>query len=108
MYYPPVDPDTGLDALVKQPAESRVFTMDFANILDAADLKSITSVTATGLNSTGSSNPVAISDQKIRDHAVSFRIAGGIHGGNYRMEVTVQDTSNGILVGDGVLYVREI
>jgi hypothetical protein len=108
MYYPPVDPDTGLDALVKQPAESRIYSMDFANILNGSDILSIAGIAAVGLNATASSNPVTLSQQRVNGTLVSVRIAGGSHGGNYRLTVTVNDSNSSVLNGDGILYVREL
>jgi hypothetical protein len=82
--------------------------MDFANILNGSDILSIGSVAAVGLNATASSNPVTISQQRVNGTMVSFRIAGGTHGANYRLSVSVNDSNSSILNGDGVLYVREL
>ena len=87
--------------LVKQPAESRLYVMEFAALLaDAETLTGVTSVLATP-------SGLTLSEEDFSGSQAQFRIAGGAHGQVYRLEVTVTTNQGNTLQGDGLLVVRD-
>lgn len=91
---------TSKDILCKQPGETIVVSMDFSNWISSSVTISNPdiSVDITGLTITGE----AISGQ-----TVQMTIAGGIDGATYRIQVLVETSDSQILIGDGILKVRD-
>jgi len=89
---------TAPQVLVKQPGETRQFSMDFSSLLDTAETISDPSVTSTPTGLTLGS--ATVSGSKIL-----FNLSSGTHPVRYRIEVTVTSSGGATLVGDGVLRV---
>jgi hypothetical protein len=86
----------------KQPAESKQYAIDFANLLaDGDSIASITSVT-------GTPTGLTIEDEAIAGTTVTFTISGGTDGTTYAVEALVATTDGEILEGDGWLKVEDI
>lgn len=92
---------TAPQVLVKQPAESIVYSMEFANLLASGETLSVISSVAAD-----PSGPT-ISGQTINGSAVNFRVAGGTDGVDYRIEVTVTTSAGNTREADGILQVRD-
>lgn len=96
---------TCLEKFEKQPGESLRYTVDVTQILEAGEDVSGTpmpTVTATppGLSITS----VGIS----RDpQSVSFRVAGGISGRDYRTQIHFETLSNNVREVDVIISVRD-
>ena len=103
-----IDFNTGLPVLVKQPNESRMYRIDFSNLLVGASLSSITSVISVKQDVVGGSTNVDISSQALDGDSVQFRIANGTAEENYKLTAIVVDTAGNTLEGDGMLYVRDL
>jgi hypothetical protein len=93
------------ESLIKQPAESRVFSMNFAAMLAAGEtLAGVTSVTYTGGDALLTlSGPAAYSGAVAQQ-----RILGGTDGMEYKVTFIVTTSQGNILEGEGVLQVRNL
>ena len=90
--------------LIKQPAESRLYTMDFSqNLASGVTLSSVTSVAASpsGLTLSGAA---AVSN----DVYAQQQISGGTAGIVYTVTFVVVDSQGNTLEGEGKLQVRSI
>lgn len=103
-----IDPDSGLPVLVKQPSESRLFTLDFAPLLDGTTVASITSITVDRQDEVANSDVIAATEQNFTASGVRFRLAGGTHNENYKVTALVVDSGANTLEAEGMLYVREL
>jgi hypothetical protein len=92
-----------LQTLVKQPAESRLYSMDFGANLNGAGIASVTSVTATPTGLT-------VGASTISGTKVSFRCSGGTDGVTYKITVVIVDDAvdPNTLEGEGNLQVSEL
>lgn len=102
-----IDSGTGLEVLVKQPEESRLYSMDFTNLLVDGQLELIRNVGLDNQHVIEGSEDVVIEEETIVGSAVWMRISGGVAGENYKVTVRIQDSRDNILEGEGILYVRE-
>ena len=91
---------TAPEVLVKQPGETRQFSMDFSNLL-------ATSETIASPTVTSSPSGLTIGSASVSGSKVQFNISGGTHAVRYRLEVTVASSGGATLVGDGVLRVKD-
>jgi hypothetical protein len=93
------------ESLIKQPAESRVFSMNFAAMLAAGEtLSGVTSVSYTG-----DDTALVISGPAAYSGAVAQqRILGGTDGQQYKVTFVVTTTQGNILEGEGILQVRNL
>lgn len=89
------------DTCVKQPSESRGYSINFVNLLASGDsLASVISVSASPAGLTlGSASTSGTS--------VQFTISGGAAGVSYRIEAIVTTTLGETIEGDGVLVVAD-
>lgn len=92
-----------IQTLVKQPAESRLYSMDFAANLGTAGITSVTSVTASPVGLT-------IGASSVNGTKVSFRCSGGTDGVTYKITAIIVDSSTdpNTLEGEGNLRVQEL
>ena len=91
-----------MTTLLKQPAETLNYTMDFTDLLSQGDyLDSIDSVTATPTGLT-------LGTPAIDGTNVVFSIAGGTDGVTYLLEVVVDTFDGETLEGDGNLAVADL
>jgi len=91
---------TAPQVLVKQPGETRQFSMDFSSLLDSGETISSPSVSA-------SPSGLTLGSASVSGSKVLFTIASGTHPVKYRLEVTVNTSGGAILVGDGVLRIQD-
>jgi len=91
---------TAPEVLVKQPGETRQFSMDFSSLLGTSETISTSAVTVSPSGLTTGSTSVSGSK-------VLFNIVGGTHGVRYRLEVTITTSASATLVGDGILRVSD-
>ena len=91
---------TAPEMLVKQPGETRQFSMDFSSLLESGETHSSPSVSATP-------SGLTLGSASISGSKVLFTIASGTHQIKYRLEVTVTSSGGATLVGDGVLRVLD-
>lgn len=91
---------TSKDILCKQSGETIVVSMDFSNWIDTAVTLSnpSTSVDISGLTITG---------ETVSGQTIQMTIAGGTNGATYRIQVLVETSDSQILIGDGILKVRD-
>jgi hypothetical protein len=92
-----------MTVLIKQPSESRVYAVNFRNLLAAGDsLLAVTSVTASPGAQLTLGTPVVISPR------VKFRVEGGVAGTSYKITVVATTRGGDTLEGDGDLEVTEL
>jgi len=92
----------GVGSLIKQPSESRLYTMEFAPNLAAGEtVTSVSSCTASpaGLTLTGA----AASGTK-----ATVRISGGTADTTYKVTFVVITSASNTLEGEGYLVVRQL
>lgn len=102
-----VDPDTGLAVLTKQPLETKVFRIDFGNMLRGELLSSVSSVTATAQGKVAGAAAITPSSLSVSGRFVLFTMTGGTDGEHYKVTATVVSTSGQTLEADGMLYVSD-
>lgn len=90
------------DTRVKQPAESRLFSMDFTADLSPAEVLVTASCTAapTGLTLTG---PASVNSKVAQQ-----RIAGGTAGTRYKVTFVVTTSLGNTLEAEGYLLVKDL
>lgn len=92
-----------MTVLIKQPGESRVYAVNFRNLLAAGDsIDDVTSVTASPAAELTVGTPVIASPR------VKFRVEDGSAGTHYKITVTVTTTNGDILEGEGDLEVTDL
>ena len=92
--------------LIKQPSETRTYTMDFANLMSTGEtISSIDSVTSE-LRGGGSSN-LTLSNETISSQTVTLDISGGTHCKVYVVEVQITTSNGQKLEGDGTLRISD-
>ena len=91
---------TAPQMLIKQPGETREFSMDFSNLLASSETISSPVVTSTP-------SGLTIGSATVSSGKVLFDISGGTHPVRYRIEVTVTSSGGSTLVGDGILKVSD-
>lgn len=100
-----VDADTNLPMLIKQPAETRRYYMDFGEKLRGRSIVSITSVSIASLGRIDGAEAITPGTAAAEGDAVTFTLAGGTSGEVYKVTVIVVDSGGNILEGDGALQV---
>ena len=92
--------------LIKQPSETRAYSMDFSNLMASAE-------TITNINSVGSElrgrgvSDLTITGTGITGQTIKMNIAGGTHAKVYVIETLITTSSGQILEGDGMLKVED-
>lgn len=90
-------------SLIKQPAESRLYTMDFSGLLGQGEtIAGVTSVTATPSGLTLSGGPT------FSGVFANQRIAGGTSGQKYTVTFLVTTSGGNTLEGEGILQVKDL
>lgn len=88
---------------VKQPSETRTFTLDFTDVLDTGDtIASITSVTGTPTGLTIGSEAIDSTA-----HMITFEIAGGTDATTYALEAIIVTTNGETIEKDANLFVTD-
>lgn len=89
--------------LIKQPGESRLYSMDFSGLLAAGEtLASVDSVVDSPVGVTFDGSPVASGVY------AQQRISGGTSGIKYKVTMTVTTSAGNVLEGEGVLQVKDL
>ena len=104
-----IDPNSGLEAFIKQPDESRVYTFEFAALLGANTVDTVVSVTGVNQGLVDGSAALTVgagTDDNISK--VQVRLSGGTDGEDYKIEATVTDSGTNTLQGEGMLQVRDL
>lgn len=96
---------TASEILVKQPAESRIYSIDFSALLGTTETISTMAVTSMLIG--GDTSDLTIGTPTEEDGVVSFRISGGTHNYRYRIEVTVTTNASNTIEGDCILKVSD-
>jgi len=90
-------------SLIKQPAESRLYTMDFSGLLARGEtLAGVTSVTATPTGLT------LVDPPTYSGVYASQRISGGTSGTRYTVTFLVTTSAGNTLEGEGILQVKDL
>jgi hypothetical protein len=92
-----------MTVLIKQPSESRVYAVNFRNLLATGD--SITAVTSVTASPTAE---LTFGTAVISSPRVKFRVEDGVAGTSYKITVVVTTTSGDTLKGDGDLEVSDL
>ncbi len=97
--------NTAPQHLRKQPFESRVYTMDFGNLMSTGE--TISTVAVTSELRGGGSSTLSISSETISVQTILMTIGAGTNGKTYRVEVRVTTSGPQSLEGDGILRVSD-
>lgn len=90
------------ETLVKQPAESRLFSMDFSPLLASGEtLASVVSVTGLPVGLT-------IGAASYSGQVASARISGGTTGTRYKITFLVTTSAGNTVESEGVLQVKDL
>ena len=90
-------------SLIKQPAESRLYTMDFSALLASDEtISSVTSVTD------DSSDDLTLGSPTYSNTTASVRISGGTSGKTWKVTFVVATSAGNTLEGEGLLSVRDL
>jgi hypothetical protein len=90
-------------SLIKQPAESRLYSMDFAGLLAQGEtVTTVVSIVAAPTGLTVGGSPVASGNR------VSVQISGGAAGTEYKVTFVVNTSAGNIIEGEGLLQVRDL
>ena len=97
---------TAPEILYKQPSESRIYSMDFSNLLGQNTISSIISCLATSQG--GDIADLVLSGITMESKRVSFTVSAGTHRNTYRIQAIVTTSDGQTLEGDGLLMVTNI
>lgn len=87
---------------IKQPSESRVYAIDFRNLLASGDsCKTVSSLTVDPAG-------IALGNSTASGTFVRFRCAEGTDGVTYKITCVVTTTNGDTLEGDGLLAVTQL
>jgi len=89
---------TAPEVLLKQPGETRQFSMEFASLLGDEE-------TLSGPVVTSNPSGLTIGAPSVSGSTIVFTVSSGAHPVRYRVEVTVETSGGATLVGDGILKV---
>jgi hypothetical protein len=100
---------TASQRLLKQPAEVRKFSMDFANVLETGETLSTSGIypSVTSQTVDGNTSDLTIYNTAINGTKIEFWISEGTDGRSYRVEVQVLTSGEQIIEGDGILRVTD-
>ncbi len=99
---------TADERLCKQPDEKRQFSMDFSSLMTTAETIEASSPAPTVTSTTTASDAVALTIETIAvsGQTITVWLSGGTHCASYRIEFKITTSTAAILVGDGILDVR--
>ena len=98
---------TAPQVLIKQPGETRQFSMDFSSLLGVGETIDDPYESPDTPLVTSTPSGLTIGESYVSDSKVLFDISSGAHPTKYRIEVTVVTSEGAILVGDGILKVLD-
>lgn len=96
---------SSIPTVIKQPSESRLYTMEFAALLAAGEsLSAVTSVTVDKVTT-----PVlAVSATAVSGSTLTFRLAGGLGGTRYKVTGIVTTSAGNTLEGEGIVQCEDV
>lgn len=96
---------TSVPSVIKQPTESRLYTMDFSGVMAPGEtILSITSVTVDKTTVPA----LSISGQVFSGVLAQFRLAAGQAGTRYKVTVIVVTSAGNTLEGEGFVQCEDI
>jgi hypothetical protein len=94
-----------LTTVIKQPSESRLFTMEFAALLaDGETVTGITSVTVAPVTA----SPLTASGNTFAGTQIQFRLAGGLETTRYKVTAIITTSSGNTLEGEGLVQCDQL
>ena len=110
MAHPLVDLETGLEVLIKQPSETRIYDLKFDDVLPSgATISQINQVKAEPRGNVVNSDTLNVgSPTGVGTTSVQMTISGGKDGEDYKITAVIVDSSGNTLEGEGMLYVRDL
>ena len=104
-----IDPITGLEALVKQPSESRLYTFDFTALLSTNTISSVTSIVQINQNLVSGSSALTLGSPTTDNTSlVQIRVEDGTDLEDYKLTAIIVDSGGNTLEGEGLLRVRDL
>lgn len=102
------DPVTGLDVLVKQPWEDRLYDIPFDQELRAGDtISTVTSVTQANQGKVAASGDLSIGTGATDGSAVQVRISAGTVGEHYKITARAVTTLGDRIEVDVMMYLGD-
>lgn len=95
-----------MDTLVKQPSESRLFSMDFAALLARGE--TVSSVSSVSITPTTSSPLSTSGAAAVSGTSAQQRLTGGLAGTRYKVTFVVVTSLSNTLEGEGYLHVKDL
>lgn len=94
-----------IPTVIKQPSESRQYTMEFAALLGSGEtLATVVSVVVDKITS----SPLVISSTAVAGSQCTFRLAGGLNGTKYKVTAIVTTSGGNTLEGEGIVQLEDI
>lgn len=104
-----IDAITGLEAFVKQPSESRLYTFDFTALLGNGTIASVTSVVQENQSLVSGSSDLTLGSPTTNNlKLVQIRILAGTNYEDYKITALIVDSGGNILEGEGLIRVRNL
>lgn len=91
--------------VIKQPSESRLYTMEFAALLGSGE--TLSSVVSVNVDKTTAS-PLLISGQAVNGTALTFRLTGGLAGTRYKVTGIVTTSGGNTIEGEGIVQLEDL
>lgn len=95
----------GAPTVIKQPSESRLYTMEFAALLGVGEsLSTVVSVVVDKVTV-----PVlSVANTAVSGSTLTFRLAAGLGGTRYKVTGIVTTSAGNTLEGEGIVQVEDI
>jgi len=104
-----LDSRTGLQAAVKQPAESRLYTFDFSALLGANTISSVTSIVQANQGLIGGSTNLTLGTPSTDSAQLAqLQMSAGQDKEDYKLTALIVDSASNTLEMDVILHVREL
>lgn len=101
------DIQTGLPVLHKDSGENVVFSFDFGPDLVGITLTGASAIESTKQDLVSGSSNVTLTNKTYDGNYGQVRISGGTDGEDYLIKFTMTTSDSGVLVGKGLLQVRD-
>ena len=104
------DPTTGLDVLIKQPGEARLYHIPFSQELRTGEtISGVNSITQTKMGVVAGADDLTIGVATLNDDAdiMQTRISGGTDGEHYKLEAIVTTSQSDTIEVDVMLYLAD-
>ena len=94
----------GIPSCTKQPADNRLYDMDFAALLGAGE--TIAGVTSVTIDNTTTTPPVTVGATSYSGTVAQVRLSAGLTGTRYKVTIVVTTSLSNTLEGEGWLQVE--